>query len=169
MLLNYESKCRKIATLTDLVEPKSETVQLKSITEGMYAAMDNLIDPINRVVGYISLGKLEKTITVVDFGLTQLRKSINSRDAESVIKCLHTVKLNLVKFKTELTAQGLNETLIARFADAETGIAQAKQAQYEMLSHRKSVVQNNLSVCNDLYNQLSEIMAVGKILYKSTG
>jgi len=158
----------KIAGLTDLVEPKSETVQLKVITDGVYTAMDNLIDPINRVSGYIMLGKLDKTISVADFGFTQLRKGIASRDAEGVVKSLHTVNLNLVKFKKELTAQGLSEELSTKFSTAETDIAQGKQKQYEIVSNRKSIVQNNLSVSNDLFSQLSEIMAVGKILYKAT-
>ena len=157
----------KIAGLTDLVEPKSETVQLKVITDGVYTAMDNLIDPINRVSGYIMLGKLDKTISVADFGFAQLRKGITSRDAEGVVKSLHTVNLNLAKFKTELTAQGLSDELSAKFSTAETEIAQGKQKQYEIVSNRKSIVQNNLSVCNDVFSQLNEIMAVGKILYKA--
>lgn len=158
----------KITGLADLIVPKSETVQLKVITDGMYSAMDALIDPINRVSGYITLGKLDKTISVADFGITQLRKSINSRDGESVIKSLHTVNLNLAKFKTELTAQGLSEELTTKFSTAETAIAQGKQKQYEIVSNRKSIVQDNHSVCNDVYSQLGEIMAVGKILYKAT-
>ena len=158
----------KIQTVFDLVEPKSETVQLKNITGGVYTAMDGLIDPINRVVGYMELGKLTKTISVADFGFTQLRKGIKSRDGESVIKSLHSVNLNLVKFKTELTAQGLTEEVIAKFSTAASIITEGKQKQYEIVSNRKLIVQNNLGVCNDLFNQLSEIFVVGKILYKVT-
>jgi len=51
----------KIQEVFDLVEPKSETVQLKVITDAVYTAMDGLIDPINRVIGYMGLGKLDKT------------------------------------------------------------------------------------------------------------
>lgn len=158
----------KITGLADLIVPKSETVQLKVITDEMYSAMDALIDPINRVEGYMKLAKLNKAISVADFGITQLRKSISSRDAESVIKSLHSVNLNLAKYNTELTAQGLTNALTAKFNAAETDIAEAKQKQYEIVSNRKSIVQTNLSVCNDLFSQLSEIMAIGKILYKAT-
>lgn len=158
----------KIQTVFELVEPKSETVQLKIITGGVYTAMDGLIDPINRVVGYMELGKLTKTISVADFGFTQLRKGIKSRDGESVIKSLHSVNLNLVKFKTELTAQGLTEELTTKFSTATSIITEGKQKQYEIVSARKAMVQNNLGICNDLYDQISEIFSVGKILYKST-
>jgi roadblock/LC7 domain-containing protein len=158
----------KIQTVFDLVEPKSETVELKNITDGIYTAMDELIDPINRVTGYITLGKLDKIISLADWGLTQLRKNIKSRDGEGVIKNLHTVNLNLVKFKTELEAQGLNAELAAKFSTAYTTIVDGKQKQYEIVSNRKLMVQNNLSVCNDLFEQLTEIMTIGKILYKAT-
>jgi hypothetical protein len=158
----------KIQEVFDLVEPKSETVQLKIITNAVYSAMDGLIDPINRVIGYIELGKLDKTISVADFGLTQLRKSINSRDGENVIKCLHTVSLNLDKFKTELEKQGLSADLVAKFTAATTTITDGKQKQYEIVSNRKLIVQNNLGVCNDLFEQLTEIFSIGKILYKAT-
>jgi hypothetical protein len=158
----------KIQAVFDLTVPKSETVQLKTITNSVYTAMDELIDSINKVTGYITLGKLDKTISVADFGLTRLRKCINSRDGEGVIKNLHTVNLNLVKFKAELEAQGLSEALVAKFATAETTIAEGKQKQYEIVSNRKLIVQNNLGVCNDLFEQLTEIFTIGKILYKAT-
>ena len=58
--------------------------------------------------------------------------------------------------------------MIARFANASTSLANDKQKQYEIISNRKSIVQNNLELFNNLYEQLGEIHAVGKILYKST-
>jgi len=146
-----------------LVEPKSETVQLKIITGAVYTAMDGLIEPINRVSGYMTLGKLNKTISEADFGLTQLRKSIKGHDGENVIKCLlHTVNLNLMKFKTELEAQGLSAELVTKFSAAATLITDGKQKQYEIVSNRKITVQSNLGVCNDLYDQISEIFSIGK-------
>ena len=158
----------KIQVVFDLVEPKSETVQLKIITDSVYTTMDGLIDPINRVSGYMTLGKLNKIISETDFGLTQLRKSIKGRDGENVIKCLHTVNLNLEKFKTELQAQGLSAELVAKFSTAATLITDGKQKQYEIVSNRKLIVQSNLGICNDLYDQISEILSIGKILYKAT-
>ena len=36
------------------------------------------------------------------------------------------------------------------------------------MSNRKAIVQNNLGLFNSLYEQLTEILRVGKILYKAT-
>jgi hypothetical protein len=38
----------------------------------------------------------------------------------------------------------------------------------QILSNRKNIVQNNLGLFNDLYAQLTEILNIGKILYKAT-
>jgi len=161
----YESQ---IAIVSDLVEPQSETTQRKLITNRLFATMAGLIDPINRVTGYIDLTADTLKVSATDFGLTQLRKGINAKDIENVIKSLHLVNASITKYKTELTAQGLSEELANKFVTAAVSIAADKEAQYEILTNRKAIVQNNVSVCNNLYSQLCEIMKVGKILYKAT-
>ncbi len=158
----------KINTLSELVEPKSETVELKTITERLYATMDNLLSPINYLTGYIDLGRSLIPISQADFGLPALRKTIKSRDVEAVLKHLHTVNANIVKFNEALTTQGLSAELTATFSDAVELVANDKQKQYEIVSNRKTVVQNNIGLFNALFEQAGEIMAIGKILYKLT-
>lgn len=89
----------KISEVTELIEPRSETVQLKSITKMLYSSMNGLINPINRLTGYVNLANGSLRISPADFELTLLRKGINSKDTESAIKNLHTVILNINKNK----------------------------------------------------------------------
>lgn len=156
----------RIAEVSELVEPKSETIQLKSITERLYGTLDGLINPINRLSGYVKMAKESLKISPADFGLTLLRKGINSKDAESVLKNLHLVISNINRNKGILTEQGLQDELIALFTDAAISISADKQNQYEITSNRKAIVQNNVGIFNNLFEQLSEILAIGKILYK---
>ena len=158
----------KIAAVSEVVEPKSETLELKTITGRLYGTLDGLIDPINRLSGYIALAKANLTISAADFGITQLRKGINTRDAEGAIKSLHTVNANIAKFNVILGAQGLTEELSNLFVTAATSIAADKQRQYEIVSNRKTIVQNNVALFNGLFEQLSEICTVGKVLYKTS-
>lgn len=65
-------------------------------------------------------------------------------------------------------ARGHTEELIGQFVTAAETIAKVKQNQYENLIKRKSIVQSNMALLNSLHQQLTEILAVGKILYKST-
>jgi hypothetical protein len=156
----------KIAQVSELVAPKSETVALKTITDRLYQTMNGLIPAINNLNGYIGMAHDTMSISTSDFGLTDLRKGITKKDAESVIKNLNTINLNINKYKEPLQQQGLRDDLINKFASATSSIAGDKQKQYEITSTRKNMVQNNLNLLNDLHSQLTEILRVGKILYK---
>ena len=158
----------KIASVNEVIMPKSETLDLKTITARLYTTMDGLIDPINRVTGYLKLAKSGLKISGADFGFTDLRKNINSKNAEGVIANLRTVNTNLTKNAAVLSEQGLTPELAARFTDASASIAADNQKQYEIMSRRANIVQNNIGLFNSLYEQLAEILTVGKVLYKAT-
>lgn len=158
----------KIDEVQDLVQPKSETVELKMLTERMYRTLDDLISPINYMEGYLNLAGKTIQISSADFGLVQLRKSARTRDVENVLKQLHTIELNIHTYKVELTAKGLTEALIARFTEAGVTLASIKNSRYELVSNRTALVQNNLGLLNELYDQLTEICNIGKVLYKQT-
>jgi len=158
----------KIDAVDELVQPKSETIELKMLNERIYATLDSLITPINYIEGYLNLAGKTVPITATDFGLTSLRKSARSRDVESVLKLLRTVEGNLAKYKTELEAKGLTEALVLKFAETGTLLADDRNKKYELVSKRMALVQNNLGMLNDLYDQLVEICKIGKILYKQT-
>jgi len=158
----------KIDAVDELVQPKSETIELKMLNERIYATLDSLITPINYTEGYLNLAGKTVPITATDFGLTSLRKSARSRDVESVLKLLRTVEGNLAKYKTELEAKGLTEALVLKFAETGTLLANDRNKKYELVSKRMALVQNNLGMLNDLYDQLVEITRIGKILYKQT-
>ena len=128
--------------------------------------MNGLINPINRLTGYINMAYESIRVSPADFGLTLLRKGINSKDAESVIKNLHIVISNMNRNMDILAAQGLQTELVALFSVAANSISADKQSQYEIISNRKVLVQNNVGMLNSLFEQLTEILAIGKILYK---
>ena len=152
------------AAVSEVIEPKSETLDMKLITKRLYANMDSLKIPMNRIEGYIKLAKLP--ISSKDFGLSALRKSVNKSDAEGIVKELNLVILNCNKYKDLLAAQGLSDDLLATLVSTSTSIAADNQKQYEIMSTRKNIVQNNLDLFNALYLQLTEILGIGKILYK---
>ena len=158
----------RIADVSDLILPRSETLELKIITQRMRETFRVLIDLVNRLTGYITLARLEQTISVTDFGIKYLRKSIADHDAEGVIQALHTIIGNISKYKVELQAQGMSDENISRFTDILSSVANDKQKQVEIINNRKHIVQNNVDSFNGLFGQLNEILGVGKILYKAT-
>ena len=130
--------------------------------------LDDLISPVNYLEGYLKLAGNQVPVSSADFGLAQLRKSARSRDVESVLRLLHTVEGNIEKYKKELMAKGLTDALIAKFTDAGKLLADDKGKKYTLVSNRNAIVQNNVSLLNDLNDQLTEICRIGKILYKQT-
>jgi len=155
-----------LTTATDVIMPRSLLLEQKNITARLYATMDGLLDPMRRLTGYINLSKSAVTISVADFGFTPLRAAINSRDAEGTFKSLQAINANVVKFKDVLMEQGLTEEFAAGLIAAAASIAADKQKQYEIESKRKNLLQANIGLFNDLFAQLTEILSVGKILYK---
>ena len=157
-----------ISTVSNVIQPQSEILEQKMITSRMFNTMNNLSDTVNRVSTYIRLTSGELNLTDKEFGLVNIRSSIARKDSESVIDNLHVILANIAKYKEQLTRQGLTEELISKFTDALATLDADKKKQYEMIIHRKAVVQDNLGLFNGLYGTLTEILAVGKTLYKAT-
>ena len=165
----YASKLQaEVDAAKELVEPQSEMVQQKAITEHMHACILALLDPLNWLKGYIEMAGKSLTISVKDFGINQTRDAIRKMDIEGVIKGLHTVNGNIAKFKTILSAQGLSEDLATRLVNDAISISNDRQSQYEIQANRKAIVQDNVETLNTLNAKIVEIQKVGKILFKGT-
>jgi len=157
----------KIVVICDLLEPQSETLAKSIITARYSATMNGLIDPINRVTGYLKLSKAKLNIKPTAFGFAALRKSINAHDIEGAIDSLHIVLENIGTYKVSLSEQGLTDELVADLTAAFNSMQADKQQQIEIASNRRLIVQNNVSLLNEVYEQAGEILSVGKILYKA--
>lgn len=148
--------------------PQTEIQLRKVCTATLYGTLDSLKDPINRLKGYLKLAYPELKISAADFGLRHLRKCVSSRDTEGAIQDLHLVIENIENYKASLILQGLSEALITLFISAHASLIADKRTQSRMLSNRRILTQSNLLLFNTLYRQLTEILLVGKILYKIT-
>lgn len=157
-----------IQAAAELVEPGSETLARKEINDRLRQTHLGLIDPVNRIEGYLKLAKAGVNITPAAFGLRALRQSIRRNDPEGVIGNLGVVLSNINHYKPLLMAQGLTENLIALLTGAVTSINTDRQAQYVIATNRAALVRNNLGVLNNLNATLMEMINVGKILYKSS-
>lgn len=156
----------KTAAISELVEPKSETLEKKLITRRLYANLDGLLEPIRWTIGYIDLLEKPSKITAADAGLVYLRECVQNRDVEGALKGLRTVNTILLKYKDDLAVKGLTEERRRIFADAIAPLSADKLRQYEITSNRRIIVQKNLDLLNDLYAQLTEIHKIGKMLFR---
>jgi hypothetical protein len=158
----------KIERVEELVSPKFETNDLKQITKRLYLAMDNLTDPIIKTRSYLTLTKDTIGLSAKDFGLSLLSRKISSKDAEGVHQNLLLVNAHIQKYWEQLKAAGFSDSLAEQFKNAVASIRDDNQLQYDILTKRKAIVQNNRNLLNELYSQLTEILNVGKALYRKT-
>jgi hypothetical protein len=158
----------KIDSIDELVSPKIETDEVKKITRRLYYTMDGLSDPIAKIRGYLRLAKDSVEVSAKDFGLTVLSRKIAARDAEGVRQNLLLVVAFLKKYKEPLNAVGLNDSIIEQLETAVSSVTNDNRLQFDITDKRKAIVQSNLEKLNDLYTQLTDILSVGKSLYKTT-
>jgi len=162
---NFEAA---IATANEVIQPKSELMKQKEITTRIFNTLTILFDSCNRLRGYLKLANGSLNSTPAKFGITLMKKQISRKDTEGVIQSLKLINDNIAMNKEVLMAQGLNDELIAVFVNAEKSLDDDKRKQVKMISDRKGIILNNISLFNGLYAELCNIMTVGKILYRTT-
>ncbi len=150
----------------ELVNPKTEIADLKVITGGLYASIDDIFDKAKRIEGYIVMSKGEVPISAKDFGITALKQRTHSKDAEGVLQNARLVLANMKKYQEPLAKQGLTTAMVDRFAADIAAISAGNQKQYDMVGNRKAIVQANLDVLNALSEKIKDACTVGKILFR---
>ena len=159
----FEAKTNQV---THILNPRAETVDMKAVTENLYAAMDRLLDPIAKLERYVKLAGSDVPVNVKDFGLSKLRKRIWARDAEGVLDGLKTVNSYIDAYATQLEAQGLSEGMINLFLTSSTTINDYNQKQYEIFAERKVLVETNQQTLNELYKFIAEVCDIGKVIFR---
>jgi hypothetical protein len=157
---------QKISEVNNLLNPQTETVELKNATNRLYSLMDSLIEPVDKLNGYIKFTKGAIPISVKDFGLTALKQKLRSRDAEGVLKNLRIVVANIGLYRSQLTEHGFDDNIAARFINAIPAVEADNQRQFEIINERKTIVKNNIDLINKLYKIIIEVCDVGKAIYK---
>ncbi len=158
----------KIQAIRQIVFPYDKTNELKIVTACLYAGMDELINFLDRLEGYIKLSKNAVPISATDFGTFALKKKIRSRDAEGTLKELQQVISNVEKYREPLEEQGLSHKAMEQLSAAFDEINTGNQKQYEIVSSRRILTVENINMLNALYAQMMEICGIGKILYKKS-
>jgi hypothetical protein len=157
---------KKITDVSNLLNPKNETVELKTVTTSLYGWMDGLVEPLNKVKVYLDFAKGAIPVSVKDFGITALKRSIHSKDSEGVIKNLRSVSENLERYRAQLMERGFDGNIVVHFENSLRAIEAENQRQFEIVSNRKAIVESNVGLINDLYANIIEICNIGKMMYK---
>ena len=156
----------KIIAADELVSPKTETEEMKRITKRLHSDIDSLLEPINKLRGYLQIAKNTVGMSDKDFGISLLCRKIHYRDVEGVRQNLIFINRNIQTYREQLSAVGLNEEIVNYLTGAVEPITQNNQRQFEILSHRKLTANENLIKLNELYENLMGFINIGKVIYK---
>ena len=157
-----------ITEVENLLQPENETLALKLIFQNMDQQFMELQKNLYLVEGYVKLSKSATGLTTTSIGVSSIRKSLNKRDPESILKGMKILITNLQTHSSHLEQKGMPVTLIKTLQDIQVAIAENKQKQFEIRTGRADLVQNNQQVLNNLYFRLTEIYTIGKVLYKNS-
>lgn len=158
----------QVELITNLVQPSTEILAKKIITNSIDTICATCSAKAQHLEGYLLIAKAQLPVSKNDFGLVAWRKAINKADIEAIINSLDVVIQNIEANLPALKAAGMSDQYVADLKTAHTQLASNRQQQFEIDSNRQAIVQNNLSALNDLFAQLKELYAIGKILYYNT-
>jgi hypothetical protein len=143
---------------------ESETAETRSITQKLYTAIDSVTAPLNQLANYVKLAKLPFTATT--FGIAAARRKISSRDAEALIVALKQISENISKNSEALSTKGLTAERAAFFTTVANDIYTLNQQQYEAIENRKTIVNSNRKVLNELYLEVRQFCDMGKSIFR---
>lgn len=155
----------QIVQTREIIFPLSETIRLKGITSALYASLDKMVEQMTFLSGYIKLAKSNIDANAASFGIPAVKEKAKRRDTEGAIKALRVVNQAVQRNKEALKAVGLKGELIQKLIADEQTLSELNQQQYQVLSARKTLVESNIGLFNDLYSTMQEICRIGKILY----
>jgi hypothetical protein len=154
----------KIAGADKILNTKIVTADLKEITTRLYANITKVLDLANRTESYIKMA--DKALPKANFELAALRKKARNRDAEGTVQAIKITLSAINKHRAAFAAQGMTDAFVNEFEVTMNSITVDNQKQYEIISSRKELVEQNVGLFNDLYLQMSTICKVGKTLFK---
>lgn len=160
-----ESYSELLGQLDTIAIPQTLRADQKNITRLMHETADSLRPLISKIEGYIKQSNTLRA-SIDDFGISALRKDINSKNYEGIQFYLKVLRQMLVNNSGALSEEGLPADTV----ETLTGILQTIQAndiqQDQKMGEHKELVNVNIELYNELWDKMYSLMDIGKRLYK---
>ncbi|MDX2302746.1 MAG: hypothetical protein NW226_08090 [Microscillaceae bacterium] len=155
-------------TVKEIINAKVITAELKVVTARMYENISVLKEQINRLEAYAKLAKTSLKVVLADFRFKEVRRLANKKDFEGLIENLK-ITIQMVSENMEaLQAKGFTQESKTALETMRIAFETDNAEQNRKLDQRRQHVANNNETINALYEKLSEILTIGKVLYKKS-
>ncbi|MEZ5195324.1 MAG: hypothetical protein R2764_02665 [Bacteroidales bacterium] len=159
-----------IATKVKAVEVKTNTqvyiAQLKTITTSLYNSTDSLRPLMTRLEGYVMLAKDELNIAPADFGISDVRNKIGTKDVEGLLDKLAITLMHTTNNLAVLETKGFTAEALTELETLTEAIRSKNPEQNLKMDEKEAGVQANLGLIKELWEIIAEVMDIGKRLYK---
>jgi len=157
----------KAVLVNNIINPVVLTGELKVITLRLTNNVLSLRGTMNLLEGYVA-DAVGLTVAPRDFGISGVRKKVNSGDVEGLNGALATLLTNITNNITALTDQGYTVAAKNDLATLKLNIFNDNAAQNVKENARAALVVANIGVINDFLKDIRAIWADGKRLFKIT-
>ncbi len=155
------------ALIDGLISPKSLIGERKMISVRLQLHYVTTRTLINKFEEYTNLVKGSLTMNPADFGFSLIRKSIDTRNDEAIIKHLKTLVKNVDSNIEAFRKVGLTNSFRVETNDFINSFESDILDQVGKLRERKELVLENRKQFNDLWNLITRVIDSGKIIFKS--
>ena len=155
----------KADAVNGIVNPVVLTGELKVITLKLTNLVLGLRETMNLLEGYVEDAE-GLTVAVKDFGISGVRKKINSGDVEGLNLALGTLLTNIGNNIIALTDKGYTAAAQTALKNTKKDIFDNNASQNKKEGERAALVQANKDLINDFLKDVKAIWKDGKRLYK---
>lgn len=161
-----ENHKEKIENVRSLPSVKVKTGRNKKFTGELYRKANMLQQPMRFLEGYVRHAGDLLDVPVKSFGIREVRLSVRRKDLEALSGDLAVVNENIEHNKTVLMEEGLKQTAIAALIDLKAAIDGENTQQELNKEARKGLVESNNRVFGELDAINSDILDVGKRIFR---
>jgi hypothetical protein len=137
-------------------------------TKKIEAEMPSILPLLDPLRIYVNKAKSSLTVTVKLFGITAVRKAINSGDAEKIDGKLMTLIQNITANLAALQEKGYKDADFQLLKDTKQRIFDLNTEQEAWKYDKQQAVAQNKGLFNDVLTVVKDVQATGKALYKRT-
>lgn len=157
----------KLKAVEEIVFPKKVIKEMKVVTSRLYQSMENLRDSLNKLQGYVERAD-GLSVTAKDFGIKAVRDGIAKKDVEKFLGGLAFLIQNIDDNFDKLAAKGFRQNAKEVFVNTKNNVKDDNELQNTKTNEVAVLVQNNISKLVELWDLMTDILKIGKILYKNT-
>lgn len=161
---------QKLLKFTALVPTRQRILTGAEQTRLLNQAAKALRQPLDRLDIQIGAAGKAQLLTVAtkDMGLAPVRAAINNRNIESLDKALGEL-IGLVEAnEPALTAKGMKPQALADLRTARQSLGLRNTEQDSNRLDSVELTAENITAANALWEDVTEILRVGRLLYKET-